>query len=531
MKFVYACERSRSFFLLFLKYGQFHFMRELSVGPGIASDEGLETDFLYVQLLEKIKGLIRNSTLKPGDKLLSVRSMSKEQGISITTVYKAYSELEIMGLIEARTKSGYYVKAKTTRFYTAAKELKELTDMGAIGADEMPAEVYKNLAKENMIQLSLSAPALDLLPVAKLNKTMTELVRKSNDGGIWYEGIQGNDLLRKEIARQSFNWGGNLAAEDIVTTQGCMEALVFCLMSVTNPGDAVAIETPGFFRIVNVLKTLGLKAVKIPTDPETGPDLNYLKTVLPEIKACLFTPSFNNPLGSCMPDTHKKQLVDMLTEHNVPLIEDDVFGECYFGETRPRTCKSYDKKNMVLLCSSVSKSLAPGYRVGWCIPGKFIKKVIQIKLTLSLASPGPTHAAVGLFFNTGRLDLHLRNLRRSLSLQCLQYTQAITKYFPEDTQISKPQGGCVLWIRLNEAVDSKELFQKAMENNICIAPGNMLTADTNFGNYIRLSIGNPFSRNIEKSLETLGQLIKEMIVRNIHFQQAPEKVANYFALV
>jgi DNA-binding transcriptional MocR family regulator len=489
-------------------------MRELNVHSGmIVSDERSETDFLYVQLLDKIKGLIRNSTLKPGDKLLSIRALSKEQGISITTVYKAYSELEIMGLIEARTKSGYYVKTYPRRLYTVAKEIEEVTDIETIGADEMPIEVYKNLAEESIIQLSLSAPAVSLLPKAKLNKTMAQVVRRNKDGYLWYDGIQGNDLIRKEIARQSLNWGGNLASEDIVTTQGCMEALVFCLMAVTKPGDAVAIETPGFFRIVNVLKNLALKVVKIPTDPETGPDLNYLNTVLPEIKACLFTPSFNNPLGSCMPDIRKKQLVDMLAEYDIPLIEDDVFGECYFGETRPRTCKSYDKKGLVLLCSSVSKTLAPGYRVGWCIPGKFIKRVIQIKATHSLASPGPTHATVGLFFNTGRLDLHLRNLRRSLSIQCQQYTQAITKYFPEDTQLSRPRGGCFLWIRLNKDVDSKELYQKAMENKICIAPGNMLTADTHFANYIRLGIGNPFTRNIEKSLETLGQLIKEMIGR------------------
>jgi DNA-binding transcriptional MocR family regulator len=487
-------------------------MRESSAESSvIVSDEGLETDFLYIQLLEKIKGLIRNSTLKPGDKLLSIRAMSKEQGLSITTVYKAYSELEIMGLIEAKTKSGYYVKTNPRRLYRVTKELRELTDMGAIDADEMPNEVYKNLAEKNIIQLSLSAPAVCLLPKVKLNKTMAEMIRKSNDGGIAYESIQGNDLLRKEIARHSFNWGGNLNADDIVTTQGCIEALTFCLMTVTSPGDAVAIETPGFFRIVNVLKSLGLKAVKIPTNAETGPDLNYLKTVLPGIKACLFTPSFNNPMGSCMPDILKKQLVEMLAEHDIPLIEDDVFGECYFGDSRPRTCKSYDKKGLVLLCSSVSKTLAPGYRVGWCIPGKFIKKVIQVKITHSLASPGPTHATVGLFFKTGRLDLHLRKLRRSLSSQCVQYTQAITKYFPEDTQISRPKGGCFLWIRLNEAVDSNELFQKAMEDKICIAPGNMLAADTCFVNYIRLGIGDPFTRTIEESLETLGQLIKVMI--------------------
>ncbi|PWU04388.1 MAG: PLP-dependent aminotransferase family protein [Bacteroidetes bacterium] len=475
------------------------------------TDKGLETDFLYVQLLEKIKWLIRNSTFKPGDKLSSIRAFSREQGISITTVYKAYAELEVMGYIEARPKSGYYVKANRKHSYLIPKEIEVPENVEEFSPYDMTVEVYKNLDEENIIQLSLSAPAVTLLPRAKLNKTMAQAIRTSKDGGIGYEEIQGNKLLRNEIARHSVNWGGNLSANEIVTTQGCIEALQFCLMAVTNPGDAVAIETPGFFRIVNLIKNLGLTVIKIPTDPETGPDLKYLKSQLPNIKACLFTPNFNNPLGSCMPESNKEELVELLAQHEIPLIEDDVFGECYFGTTRPKTCKSFDKKGLVLYCSSISKTLAPGYRVGWCIPGKFINKVLQIKTTHSLASPGPTHATVGLFFNTGRLDLHLRKLRSSLATQCRQYGQAIRKYFPTNTQISNPGGGCFLWIRLDNGIDSNKLYQKAIDKKIRIAPGNMITGENCFSNYIRIGFGHPFTRNLETSLEILGQLITEMI--------------------
>ncbi len=121
------------------------------------------------------------------------------------------------------------------------------------------------------------------------------------------------------------------------------------------------------------MQSLGLHVIEIPTDAVTGIDLNYLEEAIKKsgIKACVFVPSFNNPLGCCMPDENKKALVELITKHRIPLIEDDIYGELYFGHHRPRCCKTYDKEGWVLYCSSISKSLAPGYRIGWTIPGRF----------------------------------------------------------------------------------------------------------------------------------------------------------------
>ncbi|HXC05246.1 MAG TPA: PLP-dependent aminotransferase family protein, partial [Bacteroidia bacterium] len=328
-----------------------------------------------------------------------------------------------------------------------------------------------------------------------------------------YENVQGNSLLRKQIARYAFNWGGSLTEQDIVTTQGCMEALFFCLKAVTNPGDTVAIEYPTYFGIFNVMQSLGLKVVEIPSHAQTGPDLAYLEKALErmKIKACLFVTNYNNPLGSCMPTESKKKLVKMLAAKEIPLIEDDIYGELYFGKVRPHTCKSFDKKGLVLLCSSVSKSLVPGYRVGWCIPGKFKDKVMNLKFMHTVSSATPTQAAVGLFFETGRYDLHLRHLRKALYTQCLRYTQAITAYFPSDTQITSPQGGYVLWVKLNKKVNAFALFQEALEYHISIAPGQIFSTDARFENYIRISFGMPYSPEIDSSLKTLGMLISKEI--------------------
>jgi DNA-binding transcriptional MocR family regulator len=472
----------------------------------------VDDEFLYVQIAEKLEKNISQGVLKTGDKLLSVRTLSKEQGISISTAFKAYTQLEIKGLIEARPKSGYYVRFLPRNNFPVSFAGSFQKEPENVSVDEMIAMVTQNLNTEGIIKLSQAAPALELLPQSKLNKAMSEAIRRSTASCINYEAIQGNLPLRKQLARQAFNWGGTITEQDIVTTQGCIEALFFCLKAVTEAGDTVAIESPAYFGTFKLLKSLGLKVLEIPCDTDTGISLSYLADAIKKvkIKACLFVTNFTNPLGSIMPDANKKALVDLLSPHEIPLIEDDIYGELYFGKTRPRTCKSYDQKGLVLLCSSVSKSLAPGYRVGWCVPGKFTAQVVNLKLTHSISSATPTQTAVGLFFETGRFDLHLRNLRKALYTQCLRYIQAIIEYFPEDTKVSEPKGGYVLWIEMNQKVDAFKLYKSALKYNISIAPGQIFSTDGRFSNYIRISFGLPFNKEIDQSLKILGTLVKDM---------------------
>lgn len=472
----------------------------------------IESEFLYVQIAEKLEKNISQGVLKTGDKLLSVRTLSKQQGISISTAFKAYTQLEIKGLIEARPKSGYYVRF-LSRKHSALSTLRSFQkEPEHVSLDEMIAMVSQNVNTEGIIKLSQAAPALELLPQSKLNKAMAEAIRRSSAGCMNYETIQGNLVLRKQLARQAFNWGGIVTEDDIVTTQGCIEALFFCLKAVTEAGDTVAIESPAYFGTFKLLRSMGLKVLEIPSSPETGISIDYLAEALNQvkIKACLFVTNFTNPLGSVMPDENKKALVKLLSHHEIPLIEDDIYGDLYFGKNRPRTCKSYDQNGLVLLCSSVSKSLAPGYRVGWCMPGKFTAQVVNLKLTHSISSATPTQTAIGLFFETGRFDLHLRNLRKALYTQCLRYIQAITEYFPEDTKISEPRGGYVLWIEMNKRVDAFKLYKSALKFNISIAPGQIFSTDGEFSNCIRISFGIPFNKEIDQCLKILGTLVNDM---------------------
>lgn len=469
-------------------------------------------EFLYSQVAERLEKMVVGGVWKTGDKLPSVRALSEEQGISLSTAFKAYASLERKGLIEARPKSGYYVRFGPLRKAELPRAPQFATPPTGLSVDEMLATVYANMTEAGIVQLSIAAPAAELLPAAKLNKCLLAALRDSPTSCLHYENIQGNERLRQQLARLSFNWGGKSAASEVIVTHGCMEALVFCLKSATRPGETVAIERPTYFGIFNLLKSLGLRALEVPTDPVTGPDLNFLEKAVAkkQLDAALFVPNFNNPTGSLMPDAHKQALVAMLAEREIPLVEDDIYGEMYFGKTRPRTCKSYDTKGLVLYCSSLSKTLAPGYRIGWCQPGRYAKRVLQNKLTHCISSTTPTQAAIAQFCETGRLDLHFRNLRKALHTQCLRYLQAIAEYFPPETRVSQPLGGYVLWLELPESVDGFHLYHRARQHQINIAPGQIFSTDGRFSHHIRLGFGTPFSPEIEGSLRTLGRLAGEM---------------------
>lgn len=473
--------------------------------------DDVKPDYKYHDVADRIESLIEKKVLKVGDKLLSVRALSKEQGISLSTAFQAYYLLESKGLIEARPQSGYYVKYSPDHILDLPQVSETPDDAVPVSVNEMINSVYADLRSDKVVNLSLAVPGASLLPTAKLNKVLMHVVRESPTSCLHYEHVQGNEMLRKQIARQAFNWGGAVSENDVIVTAGAVEALSLCVKAVTDPGDAIAIESPTYHAIFQLMESYGLKVVEVPTDPVTGADLDYLEHAIQRfnIKACLFVNNFNSPLGSCMPDENKKRLVDMLAKKEIPLIEDDIYGELYFGKTRPKSCKSFDKKGLVLHCASVSKSLAPGYRIGWTIPGRFKEKVIQLKRMHTVSTNTLTQAAIAEFLSNGRFELHLRHLRKALHTQSLRYIQAISTYFPEDTRITRPQGGCVLWIELNKKINTYTLHKRALKQNIGIAPGQIFSSQGRFENCFRISFGQPWSEEIERAIKTIGKLIRE----------------------
>lgn len=469
-------------------------------------------EHLYIQVSEGIEKMISEEVLRIGDKLPSVRVLSDEYGISMGTAFQAYYHLEGRGLIESRPKSGYYVRFNHNRFPQLPDSVKPEVFSHEVSVKEMIASIYADVASPIVTNLALAVPDVSLLPAAKLNKSVIHVLRNSPDNCISYEKTQGNPELRKQIAKLAFNWGGKVKPDEIVITSGCLDAISVCLKAVTSPGDTVAVESPTYFGIYQACESLGLKVVEIPADPINGIDPDQLDKAIKKfsLKACVFVPNFNNPLGSCMPEENKKKIIDIISRHNIPLIEDDIYGELYFGKTRPKPCKYYDTKGLVLHCSSLSKSLSPGYRIGWVIPGKFFDEVKQLKRIQNISSPTLTQAAMAHYLIHGRFEYHLKSLRKALHTQCLRYIQAIIRYFPPDTKVSRPHGGFILWLELNKKVDSFKLRTEAMKQQISIVPGKIFSSGGHYSNCIRISFGKPYNEEIDYALMMIGKLVRKL---------------------
>lgn len=472
-----------------------------------------QADHLYVKIAVNIETQIKSGVLKIGDRLPSVRVMQKEQGVSASTILQAYYNLESKGLIETRPQSGYYVCFSTRKFPAMPEKSAPDPKPCYNDAEEMIAEVYQHIASEKLVKFSLSVPSAEFLPIAKLNKAMVEAMRKLQGSGTLYEHIQGNENLRRQIARLSIHWNGNLTQEDIVTTAGCMNALSFSLMAVAEKGDTIAVESPLYFGVLQLARNMGINILEIPTDPQTGIDPDALKKALQssKIKAVILISNFNNPLTSCIPDDNKREIVRLIQRYNIPLIEDDLYGDVYFGTGRPKSCKSFDDSGLVLWCGSFSKTLAPGYRIGWVAPGKYLEKVRRLKMYHAVASTTLQQEAVANFLENGRYEHHLRKLRNTLYSNSLQYTRSISEHFPDDTKISRPQGGFLLWMELNKKVNTYELYREAIKYDISISPGRMFTLQDRYHHCLRLSYGMPWNDGIRNSLKMLGSLVKKMI--------------------
>jgi DNA-binding transcriptional MocR family regulator len=314
-----------------------------------------------------------------------------------------------------------------------------------------------------------------------------------------------------QIARRAVASGCSLAPADLVTTAGCIEAVDLCLRATCRPGDTVAIESPIYFGILQSMEALGLRALEIPTHPRDGISLEALNFAIEHtpVRACLVISNFNNPLGSCIPDEHKKELVGLLARRDIPLIESDILGEIYFSEQRPSVAKAYDRKGLVMLCSSFSKDMAPGYRVGWVAPGRFRANVEWLKYTSNVATAILPQLAVAQFLDSGGYDHHLRRIRRSYARNVALMSQAVMRFFPEGTRVTRPGGGFVLWVQLPDSVDSLELYKLALKLGVTLAPGHIFSATQQYRNFIRLNTAY-WSDAAERAMQHLGELIQEL---------------------
>ena len=462
----------------------------------------------YEALAADVAASIANGTLKPGDKLPSVRQASSSRHLSPATVFEAYYLLEAKGLIRSKDRSGYYV-AQGVKVLPPEPETTSQPDGEArpVVISELVLGILESAMSRDVVPLGSAFPSPALFPFDRLGRTTATAAQQIDPWSTVDDLAPGSNALRQQIALRYLVDGVQLGPDQIVVTNGAMEALNLCLAAVCKPGDTVLIESPCFYVCLQALERLGLHAVEVPTDPREGIDLEALENAIVRHRpsAVWVMTNFQNPLGSSMDEAKKKALVELVTKHRVPLVEDDVYGELYYDNRRPVPTKAFDTEGWVMHCSSFSKTLAPGYRIGWASPGRFLRDVTYQKLTTSLTTSLPAQLGIARYLERGSHERHLRELRLALRKNRDQYIEMVSQYFPTGTKVSRPAGGYFLWVEMPNSVDALALHRKAMEAGISIAPGPMFSASHGFSSCIRINCGHPPTTRVESALQKVGR--------------------------
>ncbi|HWV16121.1 MAG TPA: GntR family transcriptional regulator MpaR [Cellvibrio sp.] len=467
---------------------------------------------LYEKFAEQIAQLIRTGVLAPNQKAPSVRSASRTYGVSQATVFQAYYLLENRGLLQARARSGYFVRPQVKHLLAEPQISEKITDSTDVDVSELVFSVLDSIKDPDTIPFGSAFPSPTLFPLGSLARSMGRALHSLSSHAIVADMTSGNPSLRRQIALRYMLSGTMLESDELVITNGALEALNLCLQVTTQPGDLIAIESPTFYAALQILERLKLKAVEIPVHPSEGIHLATLEDSLQRlpIKACWFMSSFHNPLGASMSSEKKQALYQLLERCQVPLIEDDVYAELYFGNQPRTSVKSFDRSGLVMHCGSFSKHLAPGYRVGWVSGGRYSEAINRLKLMTTISPSVPAQAAIADYLQSGGYERHLRKLRSTLELQQHAMLGAIARYFPSDTRVTLPNGGYFLWLELPEKVNSLQLFSLALAQGISIAPGPIFSASKRFENCVRLNYGHVWNAQTENAIALLGKIVASL---------------------
>jgi DNA-binding transcriptional MocR family regulator len=470
---------------------------------------------LYEEVAARIARMIDSGTLPVGSRAPSVRSLSAQLKVSISTVISAYRVLEDHGRLAARPQSGFYVRALRRENIEEPKMSRPPETASVVTVGDLRLLLLTEFGQPGIIALGASNGAVSDWSMKAVHSLMNSISRSQPLLSAAYAPPAGMPSLRRQVARWYVHAGCALSPDDVVITCGALEAIHLCLRAVTQPGDTVALESPTYWGILQTIEMLGLKALEIPTHPRTGPSLDALEVVLSQnmVKAVVLIPTVNNPLGAIMPEENRQRLVAMIRKANIALIEDDIYADLVYAPARPRACRSYDDppsaNSNVMVCGGFSKTVAPSLRIGWSIPGKWSREVTRMKAWLNIAAPTLPQLALAQFMENGGYERHLRKVTSIYRRQVERMSELMAEHFPAETRITRPQGGFLIWAELPEQIDSVDLHNRAMQSGISICPGVVFSATGKYRNCVRINCGLLWTPQVEQAIPTLAKLIAQ----------------------
>lgn len=466
----------------------------------------------YRQLAAELRRMIKGGVLAHGDRLPSVRALARAKRVSVTTALEAYRLLEADGSIEARPRSGFYVCFKPPSGSVRMEVAGWRQPVPARLTDTMPRMLAEQ-SDSGFVVLSTASSDPNLLPAGMLERATRDILRKNYRQFTGYGDPQGDMILRRQIVDIMLERGVVASPADITVTSGCQEALYLALNAISSPNQIVAVESPTYPGLLHVLHALGLKVLEIPSDTRTGIDLDALDSALDDtpIAACYVTPRCSNPIGSSMPVDHGKRLYAMACAHDFKIIEDDANWGLSHSGTEPPTIKSLDDNRRVLYCSSLSKTLSPGLRVGWLVADKDARRIAESKYVLNLGGVPLSQLAAARYLSQRRFKAVVDANRSIHAKSVAALRRAVLNHFPQGTETTDPEGGVVIWVRLPDQISGRRLRDVALGAGISIAPGDVFSAADGYRDCIRLGWGGVWNDRAERAVMTLGELCGSLV--------------------
>lgn len=467
---------------------------------------------LYLQIAEMIGRSIRAGTLKRNERLPSLRDLARQRSVSLATVTLAYRVLEDSRLIEARPRSGYYVASRAPSL-PEPRESRPPAVSIAVDRSALAARVMALADAVDHFSFGAACPEGDLFDQARVRRALTRATLRHRDKLTRYAVGEGHVEFRRAVARHALRFGCELDPSRIIVTNGAVESIALSLRVATKPGDVVAIESPTYFRLLEILEQLGLRALEIPTHPRTGLSLDALQLAIDtqQVRAVLCVPTLHNPLGACMPIAARRRLAAMASTQDIAVIEDVIYNDQAEQDDKRNAVKGFDQTGHVLVCGSFSKTLAPGLRLGWVEAGRWHERVARLKAVTSGGQTTVLELAMADLLTQPGAEAGYRQMRALLAARIDHGRELIARHFPRGTRVTDPPGGFILWVEFPRELDAMALFEACLEERICVTPGKLFSAGERFGNCIRISLGGRWDAGQHRALARVGEIAVRLL--------------------
>ena len=468
---------------------------------------------LYQKIANDLATDIQQGIYAAGEKVPSVRKLSQQKSVSISTINQAYGLLEDQGLIKARPQSGYFVREGANDPIQPPPVSKGGSPT-PVSKSDLISSMLNGVNQPDVLNFGAAITHDSYMPHKALQTHLQKASRFQSHQVFGYIFSPGYEPLRRQVATRMREVSVKCHQDDVVITQGCSEALSLCLTASTKPGDIVAVESPCYYGFLQLAQQKGLKVIEIPTDSQSGISIDALSLALKQWPVSLIAVSsrYSNPTGAALNTDKQQQLYKLAQHYDINILEDDIYGELGFKQTINTVLKTFDVDDRVMYCSSFSKTLSPGLRVGWCLPGKAYETIVKAQTFSSFSPSSLSQLALSSYLESAQFDKHLRKLRQACQYNIETMSLAVRQHFPDGTKISRPNGGYILWVKLPHEIEALQLQTLALENGINLAPGGLFSNSHEFDQCIRLNCALPMNNEVRHAIKVLGDLVAQLIV-------------------